>query len=235
MEKKLKTIEECGPFVREMLTCISRGGDSGQRAEERELSREAMRLIKARTSWRKLDLLLCGNIQEGDVYATFTWNNEHYPRDRRDAMRQWNNFKRRLTARRKRKGIKLVAFWALQRGDLGNRWHIHCVFNSGGETYAEIAALWGRGKVKADPVERDRDGGIYRSIAKYLARYRPEKLGQRAWSYTTGTVVKPKRDSFFVDGDAALEVPAGCLKIDEANRETPWGRYEFIEYEIPKF
>ena len=218
-----------------MLSSIPHGGGTSAEIEARRgISKEAARLIKAQTSWRRLDLLLAGNIKPGDVYATFTWDNAHYPKDRRDALRQWSLFRRKLTAKRRRCGKDLIAFWSLQRGDLGNRWHIHCVCNCGGETYEELEKLWGRGTVKPYPVERDKDGGFYTSIARYMARFRPEKLGQRAWSYTRN-VRRPEKDSFFVDDNATLSVPEGCIILDRAERKTSFGEYQFIKYEIPNF
>ncbi len=233
-KKRITTIQ-CGPVVRAVLYSIPPGsGIPADREERRKLSREQMRLMKRLTSWQKLDLLLSGNMRPGDIYATFTFDSSHYPKSRDAVKKEWTKFKNRLLYRRKKNAQTLIAFWAIQRGDLGNRWHIHAVINFGGETEADLSDIWGLGRVKAYPLERDTGGGFYTSVAKYLARFRPEKLSQRSWSHTLN-IRKPERDSFFVDDAYELSLPDGCIQIEKRTVETNYGNYEILEYEIPNF
>ncbi len=72
------------------------------------------------------------------------------------AMRDWNNFRRRLIRLYASKGIELKYVMQLQFSN-GTGYHFH-FFLSGGVSYEEIKECWGLGRCHIDPLEFDENG-----------------------------------------------------------------------------
>lgn len=225
---KRKKIITAGPLVQEIIYPIGKRSDPPViRAAKQKASSEAQRRANAKTSWKKLKLLLAANIVKGDIVGCLTFDDAHLPEKREQVRRAVGTFRHRLAAIRARRGKELVMFWSIESLSEGGRWHIHFVMNAtGGRDYAEILAAWGRGSIDLNPFRCDKEKN-YETLAKYMAKEAREKVGLHAWGYTRNAK-RPEVESFIVPDNTELAVPKDAVCFaDEGDRLTGWW---FVEY-----
>lgn len=82
------------------------------------------------------------------------------------AMRDWNNFRRKLQRLYAARGLELKYIMQLQFSN-GTGYHFH-LFLSGGVSYEEIKEKWGLGRCHINPLEFDENG--VEGYIKYIQR-----------------------------------------------------------------
>lgn len=229
MQKKIIT---AGPLVMEAIYPRTNRGDSEKaRAAKTKASSEAQRRMNAVHSWQKLKMLLAANLVKGDLVFTLTYDEAHLPDTREQVRRHVSQFRRSLAEIRRRKGQRLVMFWAIEDVSGCGRWHIHCAANATGSDYADIVSAWGRGAVELDRLRLDREKN-YETLARYMAKEAREKPGLRSWSYTRNAK-KPEVERFTVPDDTQLRPPKDAVVVNAVVNKTDFGRWEFVEYFFP--
>ena len=122
--------------------------------------------------------------------------------------------------------------WNTEHKHGEGRYHHHVVINSTGDDYDIILKLWGQGEIDIKPLRVDSEKN-YGSLAAYMCKERPEKAGQRCWSYTRNAK-KPEMETFRVDDDTQLQPPKGSVVIKEASEKTMYGSYKWLKYLVPQ-
>lgn len=113
---------------------------------------------------RQLDI----HMRPGDGFWRLTYTDADLPESRRDAIKGYQAYKRRLARWFKREGLGELKMAAAFHGDVGGkRLHLHVVVNADVPP-AVMAALWGCGSVEARPLYRTKTG--FRGIAEYMMR-----------------------------------------------------------------
>jgi len=108
----------------------------------------------------------------GEGYWTLTFSDERLPQTRRDCLRAWSNFRRRLIRRFSGEGQGELRMAAVIHGDAGGtdeggRFHVHAVI--GAEIPAsEMALIWGQGFVYVSPLKPGKRG--LRGLARYMIK-----------------------------------------------------------------
>lgn len=228
MAKMLKTIV-AGPLVLQTIYPVISVKDSdGVRAGKRNLSSEAQIRMNLKYSYQKLELEMAANFKKGDIVATLTYDDDHLPRSRREAMRRAQRFWRKLRAKR---GITvdLLYIYVTEHKHGDGRWHHHALINSTGNDYAMILSAWGYGSVEMHPFQVDREKN-YETLARYFAKEQRDFVGQRLWSCSRN-LKKPEPDSRRVGNDVELMVPEGAtVLMDTGDVRTAYGHYRFVKY-----
>lgn len=130
---------------------------------------------------RQLD----ANFKEGDGFWTLTYAPAELPETRRDALRSYQAYKRRLARYYKREGLGEMKTAAVIHGDVGGtRLHIHIVVNADISAEA-MGELWGAGYVSCRPLVFGITG--CRGIAEYM-------MAGISWGrvMTTRNLIDPK-------------------------------------------
>jgi hypothetical protein len=97
--------------------------------------------------------LLHANFTEEDVWLHLTFDDAHLPEGKAGVLRAFRNFKGRLGRAIKREQGEELKYVAIPEGTPGGeRFHIHMVTNAR-LTAATLAALWGQGFIRIDPLK----------------------------------------------------------------------------------
>ena len=226
---KWKKIITAGPLVKEVLYPGTGGYDAPKtRAGKKRLSTAAQQRMNAKYSYQKLELMLAANFKPGDIVATFTYDDDHLPYDRRIAEGRLKAFRARLSAQRRQSKQDFVMFWCTEGKHGDGRLHHHVVINATGNDFVTICALWGQGEIHFERLRVDKEKN-YETLARYMAKEDRERVGQRAWSYTRGAS-RPEVETFRVEEDTTLEVPKGATALEEASERTEFGYYKYVKY-----
>lgn len=232
---KYKKIIVAGPLVLEVVYPAPNPRDSTTvRSGKKALSTEAQQRMNLKYAWQKLELEIAANFGVRDLYCTFTYDDEHIPKNRAAANRCIQSFWRKLRAARLSNGKDLVYIYNTESKHGDGRLHHHVLINSTGEDFEEIRKLWVHGKVDFVQIRIDREKN-YESLAKYLCKEQREKVGQRLWS-SSRNIKKPEQECFRVDDDISIAPPPGAYVLDDSgDRVTQYGHYRYIKFLAPSW
>ena len=230
---KTRKIIMAGPLVLEAIYPRGSAQDAPRiRAGKKKLSSEAQQRLNARYSFQKLELLLAANFVPGDWLITFTYDQEHLPETRAQAVARLKEFRRRLGARRKSRGQALRMVWNAENVFEHGRWHHHAVLNNCGEDFAVLRELWTWGsdvEIRALRIDRDHS---FEAVARYLCKEARERPGLRSWSYTR-SCRQPEVETMAVPDDTPLQPPKGATVYEDARHANEFGAWRVVKYLLP--
>lgn len=227
---KFKKIIVAGPLVVETVYPAPNPRDSaGVRAGKKALSSEAQRRMNLKYAYQKLELEIAANFGVGDLYATFTYDDDHLPSSRKEANNRVALFMRRLRAARKAAGQELRYIYVTEHKHGDGRWHHHILINATGDDFKQIRELWGQGGIEFIKLRIDRDKN-YETLARYLCKEQRDKVGLRLWSGSRN-LHKPERECFRVPNDTPLTPPENAMVLtDSGDVRTAYGHFRYIKY-----
>lgn len=227
---KFKKIIVAGPLVVETVYPAPNPRDSaGVRAGKKALSSEAQQRMNLKYAYQKLELEIAANFGVGDLYATFTYDDDHLPSSRKEANNRVSLFMRRLRAARKVAGQELRYIYVTEHKHGDGRWHHHILINATGDDFKQIRELWGQGGIEFIKLRIDRDKN-YETLARYLCKEQRDKVGLRLWSGSRN-LHKPERECFRVPNDTPLIPPENAMVLtDSGDVRTAYGHFRYIKY-----
>lgn len=229
---KFRKIIEAGPLVVETIYPAPNPRDTPEtRAGKKRLSTQAQQRFNLKCAWQKLELLIAANFGRGDLWTTFTFDDEHLPGSRAEALARVKGFFRRLRRVRGRRGQVLRYLYAIEHRHGDGRWHCHALINATGDDFRQLAGAWGMGQVDIRRIRIDREKN-YESLAKYMCKEQRDTLGQRLWSGSKN-LKRPKPECWRVPDDTSLNVPRGAMELASASERTQYGVYKYIKYLAP--
>lgn len=232
MAKTKKTIVAGALVVEAVYPRISPKDSERARGAKKKLSSDAQKAMNLKLSWMKLMLMLAANFRRGDTVAEVDFRKELEPKSKAEADAKLKAFRKRLRDYRRRKGQRLVMFWSPEHRHGDGHWHYHIVMNSCGEDINTLLRLWGYGRFETKPLRLDKEKG-YESLARYMCKEQPDRVGARTWSYTRGAAKPDPPDLCRVDDDYSLQAPRGSRVLREAAESTEYGRYRVLMYLAP--
>lgn len=233
MAKWRKTVTAGDLVIEAVYPRINAADAPRVRAEKKKLSTEAQSKINYKYSWQKLMLMLAANFRAGDLVVTLTFAPERRPDTRAGCAAAMKRFRARV--KRVYKNARLqepVMVWAMESRHGDGFWHVHAVISSSGKDFRLLQSCWPEGTIHIERLKVDKDHGYYEGLARYLCKEYPEKVGQRAWSYTRNAR-KPERDTQRVDDDTPLRAPRGATVTEEISVRTDYGCYYYVCYLLP--
>lgn len=198
--------------------------DERTRQAKRKAQTEAQARLNARYSWQKLELMLAANFVPGDLVVCLTYEDKHLPFTRREAEGKLRYFRQKLQRLR---GGELRCVWSTESRHDNGRYHHHVVLQSSGHDLDALRQAWGYGDVHVEPLRADGERN-YETLARYMCKEYPEKVGRRTWSYTR-CCRKPERESFTVPDDTRLEVPAEAVVLQDVKVQGQFGGYHYVK------
>ncbi len=204
------------------------------RAEKRKETSEVMKRFNKKASVRKLELMLAVNFVAGDNVCCVTYDDEHLPQTKAEADRRFRYYRDKLRKIYAERGIDLVMFFKTEHQHGEKRFHHHFVCTASGDDYQLLRDAWPYGEIKEyKPLIVDGEKKNLHSLAEYLSKEPPERLGQRTWSYTRNAR-KPSEDREAVDAHDKPEAPEGTKVLFQYSVETPAGIYYYVKYLLPE-
>jgi len=228
---KYKKIIVAGPLVVEAVYPAPSPRDSNAvRAGKKRLSSEAQHRMNLQYCYQKLELEVAANFGVKDLYATFTYDDDHLPKTRKAAIARIQYFWRKLREARGVRGQEARYIYVTESKHGDGRLHHHVLLNSTGEDYALIQQLWRYGRVEYRQIRVDKEKN-FETLARYLCKEQRETVGQRLWS-TSRNLHKPEVETFRVPDDTSILPPPNAAIVfeDTGDRTTSYGHYRYIKF-----
>lgn len=198
------------------------------------ISKEDKNRANLKTSYEKLLMVVCANIEPGDYFVTFTYRNDCLPANRKEARPYWQKFMRPFRKYKKNNKDPLVYFYSTQMTTTGGgiRLHHHMLLRREDDHDEErIRSLWTFGWVD---IHRLRDWDDIIDKVHYMCR-EPRELGvkvpgERMWTPSRG-VARPEMTFTTIDNDAVdITFPVGCTPLSDPVQIPGYGGYKSIIY-----
>lgn len=234
----LKRIDAGGLQIEALYSRRSRYDTPPIRAAKEKASTEAQRRMNQIYSFQKLELLLATNFPDAGsaLVVTLTYDDDHLPKTRKQALRHLRLFREKLKRERSAAGLpELVAFWCVEvLTSEDGRWHFHLVINNTGQDAAMIRSCWIYGTdIEIERLRIDHEKN-WETLARYLSKEPREcqdelaKPGLHAWGCTRNAR-RPTVDVMTVPDDYQLEAPKNSVvMLDDRRPEFPG--YHVIKY-----
>ena len=163
-----------------------------QRGKRKKETRKVQRLLNRKNARKKLVRLLNTNFSEKDLWATFTYDNEHLPKDKEAAHRYFRNYLRRLDYWMEKNGYGALKYvFVTEYIDDGRkvRIHHHLICNFPDRDLCE--AKWkGGARTYTRRLQPD-DSGL-EGLARYITKSRAlEVKNEKMWS-ASHNLLQPK-------------------------------------------
>ena len=233
MGKATRRIRDAGAIVEIVqYSHVKRKDGPTARQAKRKATSDVMQRYNHRSSVRKFELMLAANYRAGDVMGTLTFDDDHLPSTKAEAERRFRYWRTKIRKIYQANGVDPVIFWRSEHRHGDGRWHVHFIMTATGDDYENIRTTWIYGAVQDFKALRVDEEKNYRTIAQYLTKERPDKLGSRGWSYTRNAR-KPEEERGVVDEGDVPEVPEGVIVLESVTSETQYGRHYYIRYMLP--
>lgn len=190
-------------------------------------------------SWQELELVIATNFTNDDWVVTYTYDNDHLPKDKKAAQKELQKHFRKVRAVRRLRGADLLYAYTTEGyhkksavdflGEDGyledGRLHHHVVLNGlGPGDREELQSLWhGGGYIRVEPL----DLRYVRELAKYMTKEAREfgrpKPGERTWNASRNLKKYEVTYEEIRSNSVTLAAPPGaeyCTAFDEVN---PYG------------
>lgn len=109
---------------------------------KRRETKPSQKNLNDKNSRRYCIRLACINFGEGDIWATFGWNEEHIPADIKAAQKDIRNFIRRVNYWRKKRGMGNIKYIYILAFDGKVRPHFHILLTGEGMDRDELEDMW---------------------------------------------------------------------------------------------
>lgn len=205
-------------------------------------NKKAQRNLNDKNARKYVERLINENFNENDIWATFTYDNEHLPPDGDidRAMVNMQNWIKKVNRKRKKKGLKNARYiYVTEYSPYDEiRWHHHIIID-GDLPMDELEAMWTHGR--RNQVRRlSKDENGLSGMANYIVKEKDRLKHEKRWNSSKG-LKKPKEKTVHSKKDKGgkykrIEYYAGKMVADwESVREYMemwYPQYTFTRSEI---
>ena len=200
--------------------------------EQQEKQKKAQKNLNERKSRKMCERLILENFGNGDIWATLTYSPGMEPETMEQALKNVQNFIRRLNRRRKKLGLKNARYIYVTECGSKGRWHHHLI-TDGDISRDELEAIWKKGRRnQVRRLQKDENGLV--GAARYITKEKERKSKhQKTWNSSNG-LRKPqeKKNHYKTKQQHVDRMVAGDLSV--CDHLTRWygDKYEYAESEI---
>lgn len=195
-------------------------------------SRPAQKNLNDRRARRYLNNLVSANFGAGDLWCTFTYDDDHLPDSPDEADRILTNFLRRINRRRKKAGLPNMKYICVTEysDEEGKKKRVHHhVIMQGDMSRDEIEALWKHGKRnntrRIDPDPDTHIAGIVNYISK-------DPKGRKRWRSSKNLTKPTVTVAASKFGKRTAEHMAKDREYLESRIKKAYPGYRFIDAEV---
>lgn len=161
----------------------------GQQAEipptaaQKEKHRKAQWNLNEKNSRKQCERVINANFGDRDIWATFTYTDADMPATMEEALKNMQNYIRRLNYQRKKRGLQNARYVYTTEGTQEGRFHHHIVMD-GDIDMDTVEELWIKGRRnQVRRLDKDEDG--LTGMAKYITKEKKKK-SQKKWTPSKG-------------------------------------------------
>ena len=155
------------------------------RQRKQEASTPKQRNLNQKRSKRYFEALVLTNFHKGDLHVTVTYDDENMPVDMKAAMKQVDNFIKRVNYTRNKQGLPPTRYVCVNEESSTGRIHHHFIMD-GDLDRDMVEQRWGKGYCNADRIQPDRKSDLAPLIG-YLSK---DPKGRKRWS-SSQNLTKP--------------------------------------------
>lgn len=160
------------------------------RTQRKRESKPSQKNLNERRARRYLNQLVSKNFGEGDIWATFGYDNDNLPINGDDAQKIFTNYIRRVNRRRKKQGKENIRYICVTEYSEDKKKKIRCHHHVilGGEqgeklNRDELESMWKHGKrTHTRIVTPDKDTHLL-GLVKYITK---DPKGKKRWTASKG-------------------------------------------------
>jgi hypothetical protein len=218
---------------------VPMAGDSPRvRRQKQKASSAAREMLNARYSYSKLERTLSANFDDGDLFVTLTYDDDHLPPNRDMAVRKVRSYLSKLRKRRKEKGQPLKYIYVTEGNYPGGRLHHHLVLNGTGDDAEDLRDLWIYGDSVKFATLKFTATDTYEDLASYLTKEPREhghpEVGERTWTPSLGLTKPEEPPPEIVPDYVTLTPPPGAIWASmEGPKRNGFGEYVWLKYLLP--
>lgn len=154
---------------------------------------KAQKNLNDKNARKYVERLINENFDDNDIWITLTYDEEHLPEDGdiEGAIKNVQNFIRRINRRRKKKGLPNAKYVYVTEynEDAEIRWHHHLVMD-GALTMDEVESLWKYGsRNEVRRLQKDENG--LSGLANYIVKEKKRIKSEKRWNSSKGNLRKP--------------------------------------------
>ncbi|MDU2670616.1 MAG: hypothetical protein E7C49_01265 [Clostridium sp.] len=185
-EKRYK----CGKYLEVEIYPISKVEQKKSRERKKKESRKEQKNLNDKNARKKLRRILNANFDYKDLIIHLTYDDKHLPENEEQAIRDRNNYLRRIKNYRKKSGLsdlKYIAVLEYSEADpkdkrTKTRIHHHIVLS--GMDRDKVEELWGRGRANADRLQPGETG--FEELANYISK---DPKGKKRYSPSRNLII----------------------------------------------
>lgn len=184
-----RKIYKCGDQLEVEIYPISLQEQKKSRAKKKKESRKEQRNLNDKNARKNLRRRIDANFSNGDLIGHFSYDEKHLPSSEEEAIKDRNNFIRRLKNHRKKKGLDEIKYIAVleyseKTGDGRTKTRIHHHVIMSCMDRDDVEKLWGKGRANVDRLQSNEVG--FEELANYLSK---DPKGKKRWSQSKNIII----------------------------------------------
>ena len=212
------------------------------RAERSKITTAAQKKLNYKTAQGKLELLIACNFSANDLFVTLTYDDNHLPKTRKEALKNIKHFIRQLREIRQKQGKPLKYIYNTEDKHGAGRFHHHIIINSVDDKDMEtLISMWNYSEEQGVDIERlmkrKTDGRQFIDIARYMTKEAAEEKPNDTRMYVCSRGLKrPKKYYEWIKDNETVIIPRNAELLEHEALVNQWGEfiyYKYIERENP--
>lgn len=224
------TNEESGTTMLESMVYPSFKKREDIPEEGRGKTKPSQRNLNDKNSRRQIIRLANINFGEGDIWATFGWDNKHMPDSEERAKKDIRNFIEKINYRRKKMGKENTKYICILAFDGQERPHFHILLSGDGVDRDELEELWTKCERKNTRRIKPDDDFMITGIGTYISQNRK---GQKRW-FSSKNLKKPDKPtrSYKKFSRKKVEKMVRDFEVLKEQMEKAYPGYKFLDAEV---
>lgn len=181
----LKEIRSGQQFEMEIYPEFKKMDEVPPEGRKRDNSK-AQKNLNDKNAKKYLVRIINENFTNEDIWATFTYTDGNEPENMKEAIRNMQNYIRRINCRRKKKGLPPAKYVYVTEysPDAEIRWHHHMIMD-GLLDMDTVESVWTKGS-RNQTRRLDKDEFGLTGMATYITKEKDRKKGEKRWNSSKG-------------------------------------------------
>lgn len=200
------------------------------RTKKKSETKASQRNLNDKNARRYLIRLANINFGEGDIWATFGWDDEHKPNDIDRAKKDITNFIKRVNRKRQKLGFENAKYIYVLAVEKYVRPHFHILISGDGIDRDELEKMWGKCKRPNTRRVKPDDDFLLTGLATYISQ---NPHGTKRWTPSKNLKKPPEPTrSYSKFKKRKVEKMAKNHTELKQNLEKTYAGYRFLDAEV---